>query len=54
MKRPIYKSLNHLRQSLNIPEINTNKQFSHTGCENGVFFTNNDGVGQILNIFVEL
>lgn len=42
MKRPIYKSLNHLRQSLNIPEINTNKQFSHTGCENGVFFTNNE------------
>ena len=42
MQRPIYKSLNHLRQNINIPEINTNKQFSHNGSANGIFFTNNE------------
>ena len=42
MKKPIYKSLKHLRQSLNIPEINTNKIFSHNGSANGVMFSNNE------------
>jgi hypothetical protein len=37
MNKKVYKSLNHLRQSLNIPEINTNKQFSHDGSANGIF-----------------
>lgn len=42
MQKPIYNSLKHLRQSLNIPEINTNKVFSHNGCANGVMFSNNE------------
>lgn len=42
MQKPIYKSLAHLRQSLNIPEINTNKVFSHNGTANGIFFSNNE------------
>lgn len=42
MQKPIYKSLNHLRQCLHIPEINTNKLFSHNGDDSGIFFSNNE------------
>jgi hypothetical protein len=42
MKTRVYKSLNHLKQHLQIPEINTNKIFSHNGQANGIMFTNNE------------
>lgn len=42
MKKLIYKSLRHLKQYLNIPEINTNKVFSHNGDITGMFFSNNE------------
>jgi len=42
MKTRVYKSLNHLKQHLQIPEINTNKMFSCNGCANGIMFTNNE------------
>lgn len=38
----LFKSISHLRQYLSVPEINTNKAFSHNGQACGVIFSNNE------------